>query len=453
MTPISKVKRLWQALTSKDPNSLRQRFLRKAAGTFGLRVASTALAFLTSILLARLLGVVGFGIYAYALSWGRFLTIPATLGLDNLLVREIAICQTRSSWGVARGLLSWANYAVLILSSGLGLIAVVLALGFRGDDPQTLLTFSLAMLMLPIMTVRNLRLAAMRGLHHIVESLVPELVIAPVLIIVLTGGAYLLLQDDLTPAWAMGLKVIVTVITLGIGMRSLNKVLPTAIKHTPPEYRIKSWIRSALPLAFLGSTFVINSQADLIMLGAIRGTEAVGLYLPVTRGAQLINFVTIAANTVLAPAIASFYSAGNTKKLQQMILKSTWSVFGVALLIATGLIVFGRWFLLLFGAEFTQGHTALSILCCGQLVNAATCAVGWLLMMTKYERQMAMSDGLGAIVNIILNALLIPRWGIEGAAAATATSLATVNIINAILVQKQLSINATIFGLLLRRKA
>ncbi|MGF1481077.1 MAG: flippase [Cyanophyceae cyanobacterium] len=453
MTRISRLNNLLQFFTSKDKSKFKQRLFEKALGTFGLRVAATVLAFLTSILLARLLGVVEFGMYSYAVAWVRFLSIPATLGLDNLLVREVAVCQTHSNWGLARGLLSWTNRLALLLSGGIALSAIGLAAGLNlYTNPQMMWAFALAMLMLPIMTLRNLRLATMRGLHHIVIGLIPEHILAPLLIVILTGGAYLLLGEDLTAVWAVGMRLAAAVVTLIVGVRVLNRVLPVAAKQASPEYRGKDWIRSALPLAFLGSTYIINSQADILMLGAIKDTEAVGLYLPVTRGAQLINFVTIAANTVLAPTIASLYTTGNTEKLRRVIAKSTGTVFWVALLMAIGLFAFGHWYLLLFGVEFTRGHTALSILCFGQLVNAGTCAVSWLLIMTKYERFNVFSDSLGAILNIILNTLLIPRWSIEGAAVATTTSLVIVNIINAIFVQNKLHINATILGVFFRRK-
>lgn len=453
MTLIAYLRGFLQSFTGKNQTSIKQRLIEKVAGTFGLRVASTGLAFLTNILLARLLGIAGFGIYTYAFAWVRFLNFPATFGLDNLLVREISIYQTKSNWNLARGILSWTNWVVLLLSGAIALIAIGFAVGFNlYSEPQMLWSFVVAMLMLPIMTLRNLRIAAMQGLHHIVIGLMPEYILSPILIVTLTGGAYLILGENLTAVWAMGMRLVAVAITLVVGIVILNRILPIKIKEATPQYTTQAWVKSALPLAFLGATFVINTQADSLMLGAIQGSEAVGLYLPVSKGAQLINFVTVAANTVLAPTIASLYSTGNRGKLQRVIVKGTRLVFGAAFVLTLGLVIFGRWYLLLFGAEFTAGYYALSILCIGQLVNAATCAVSYLLVMTKYERLTAFSDGGGAILNVVLNAFLIPRWGIEGAAVATSVSLIIVNIINAFFVSKKLNINATVIGNIFGKK-
>lgn len=453
MILISRISHHFKKFLSRKPLSVfGQSLAKKIAGTFGLRVIAAFLAFATSVILARFLGVEGFGLYTFALAWTQLLQLPATCGLGSLSVREIAIYQTRSSWGSIRGLINWTNRTVLFLSGGLALIAigVGVVLDF-GAEPQKLWTFSIAMALLPILCLRNLRIGAMQGLNYIVLALVPEHILTPLSIILLTGGAYLLLGDSLTASWAMGLRVVAVTITLFVGIRLLDRVLSIEVKEAIPEYRARTWIRSAIPLMLIGGAFIINAQADLIMLGALRGTEAVGLYFPVARGAQLIYFITMAGNTALSPIIASCYASGENRKLQRTITKTTWAVFATALLMTSFLIIFGHWYLLLFGIEFIPGRGALTILCFGQLVNAATCAVGWLLMMTQYEKYTAFNDGLGAVFNIVLNALFIPRWGIEGAAAASALSLAIVNISNSVIVQRKLGINGTIFVIPWRR--
>ena len=114
--------------------------------------------------------------------------------------------------------------------------------------------------------------------------------------------------------------------------------------------------------------------------------------------------------------------------------------------VAAGLLVFGQRFLLIFGAEFTTGRAALSILSAGQLINVAMGAVGLLLVMTGHERDAAKGIGIGALLNIILNALMIPRWGLEGAAIANAGSIIAWNVLLALWVYRRLGIDATAFG-------
>jgi O-antigen/teichoic acid export membrane protein len=134
-------------------------------------------------------------------------------------------------------------------------------------------------------------------------------------------------------------------------------------------------------------------------------------------------------------------------KLQRMITKSARVILIGSLPIAIVLILFGHWFLLFFfGQDFIQGEKALAILGAGQLINAATGSVGLLLIMTGYERDAAMCVGISAVLNMILNAFLIPKWGLEGAAAATTTTVMFWNILLAILLYKRLGIHSTALG-------
>ena len=114
--------------------------------------------------------------------------------------------------------------------------------------------------------------------------------------------------------------------------------------------------------------------------------------------------------------------------------------------IGLSLILFGKWFLLLFGNGFIKGVTALSILSIGQIVNAATGSVCILLVMTGYERDAVAGIGVSVVINIIMNVLLIPKWGIIGAAISTAFSLILWNILLTIWVYRKPGINSTFVG-------
>ncbi len=438
------------AIAKEQKNNLKQRLLKGAAGTLGLRIAATGLNFVTGIILARLLGVEGFGVYTYAFTWTQLLTLGATLGLDKLVVREFAIYKTKSSWGLMRGLLHWANGIVLIASLGLIAIAIAIAWSFNMQaNPQQFGVFCVAMLLIPIETLRNLRLGAMRGLNKILVGLIPEWIVAPVLLLVLSGCAYLLLGDALTAVWVASIRVFAAVVTLVIGVRLLYQILPAATTKATPQYQGKTWLYSALPFMLMGSMYLIKSRTDIIMLGAFQGAEAVGIYFAVSRGAQLIDFVTNAANNVLGPNIASLYAEGKSEQIQRILIKSSRTVSLTSLPIIIGLVVFGSWYLSLFGSEFSQGTKALIILCVGQIVNVVTGSVGLLLNMTGNERYTSISRGGSTILNIILNALLIPHWGLEGAAIATASSSILINIENTIWVRKKLGIHCSVFGKLI----
>jgi O-antigen/teichoic acid export membrane protein len=426
---------------------LKNRLIKGAVGSFGLKIAGTGLTFAKSIMFARLLGTEGFGTFAYAITWISLLSIPAKLGLPPLLVREFAIYQTQSSWGLMRGLLRWSNQVVLFISTGLALIAAGVARNLEiGTDSQILLVFYIALVSLPIVCLTNLRLSAMQGLHKVVLGQSPEALIAPLLLMIFTGFGYLIFREDLSVYFVMAMHVSAISITFLIGVFLLREVLPEAVKDIAPEYQSSKWLRSGLPLMFLGGLQLINTRTDVLMLGAIQGVEAVGIYVVVNRLSSLIVFILMAVNSVLAPTAARLYAEGKIQQLQRVVTKSSRVVFLISLPVAGVLILLGHWLLLLFGSDFTQGQIALIVLSLGQLVNAGMGSVNLLLNMTGHENYTAISVGAGAVLNVALNALLIPQWGLEGAAVATAISMIFWNIMSLVWVKKALGINSTAIG-------
>ena len=429
----------------KKPKSLKDRLIRSVAGSFGVHIGSTALNFIVSIVLARLLNTEGFGIYSYAITWVSLLSIPANLGLDKLLVREVAVYKTQSDWGLMRGLLNWSNLLVLLISIILALLTALVAWKINGNN-QMFIPLCIALIALPLTALRNLRLSAMKGLHQVVKSLIPEMIIAPILLLILTGCSYLLFPEKTAPSWVLILYLISTGLTFILGAFFLLQALPQELKKATANYKIKVWLSSAFPMMFIGAMQIINARTDILMLGAMKGPEAVGIYVVVNRGVQLIIFSQMAVNTVLAPTIASLYSEGKKEQLQKIVTKCSQGVLAISLLVTATLIIFGKGFLGIFGSDFSQGYVALVILSIANLINAGSGSVGFLLSMTEHERFLALNIAISAILNVLLNLFLIPIWGINGAAIATGISMIARNIMNLIWVRLKLGVNSTAFG-------
>jgi O-antigen/teichoic acid export membrane protein len=436
------------SIASTLKSKFKSKIVKGAAGAFGLRLIYTGLTFITSILLARTLGTTGYGTYSYVIVWAYLLSVPATLGFDNFIVREIAIYQTQSLWGLTRGILIWANRTVFLVSVGLVLVAAAIAWVLAGGvHSEIFVGFCVAMALMPALSLRNVSRGAMRGLYLITQGLLPELLIDPLILIVLTVCAYLVLREDLTALWIIAFYGVGTVTTLIIIHRLLNRALPTQVKTAQPMYKGHAWLRGALPFMLLESIPIINAQTDVLMLGAFRGVEAVGLYVPVNRGAQLITFILMAVGSTLAPTIASAYADNKLIDLQQMITKSVRVIAGIAFLFAASLIIGGNWYLALFGAEFVQGQRALYILCVGSFTSTAIGLAAVILNMTGHERYTAMVGWITTVLNIVLNAVLIPLWGIEGAALATSISIVLGGFMSLIAVRQKLGLDATLMGL------
>ena len=435
-------------MVNKTLGNFKSRLVQQIASSFGLRVIYMGCTFLTSLILARFLGATEFGIYTYTVSWSYLLGVFSTVGLDNLLVREVAVYRSNASWGLLRGILRWANFISLCFSLIIAILGIAIAFATgMAQDPPLFKAFCLGMAALPFIALRNLRRGAMRGLQRITLGLMPEMLIAPVAILLSILFAFAISSSPLPAPWCVAIYTLVTAATLLISVNLLNKSLPPAVSLVAPEFKGKHWLSSALPFMLIEGIYIINARVDVLMLGSLQSIADAGIYVPVNRGAQLINFVLMAISSALAPKIASLYAEGKLFKLQTIVVTTARLALLPTLLITITLIAISSWYLNLFGTEFVQGQTALIILCIGQLIFTITGLGGLLLNMTGHEKYTAITGGGSAVLNTFLNYIFISRWGVVGAAIATSVSLLLMNICNIILVRRRLDIKSTAIGL------
>lgn len=396
---------------------------RGSTGSAALNVASYALLFIISILLARLLGAAGYGTYIYAISWSMVLGIPAALGLGRLAIRNVAAYHTRSDWSKIRGLLTWST-RITLLSSGLTMIIAAWCAYslLTHENNETLRAFLMALLLLPIMALTQLKQSALQGLHHIVTGQFPVMIFQPLVIIVFITIAFFYPQLQLSATSAVGINVTAAGLTLLLSIYLFNHIIPGIYRNSEASYEKSIWIRSAASMLVISGLHIINSRTDVIMIGMLLNDNAVGIYNVAARGSELILFFLAPISAALGPVITRLYTEEDMERLQNIITLSSRILFLLSLPIALVLIIFGPLYLSLFGNDFASGDTTLSILCTGQLFNIAVGPVSLLLIMSRHEREAAISLGTGAALNIILNSVLIPVWGIEGAALATICS-------------------------------
>jgi O-antigen/teichoic acid export membrane protein len=226
----------------------------------------------------------------------------------------------------------------------------------------------------------------------------------------------------------------------------LQGALPPETRPAAPAYDTILWARTALSLLFIDSVYILHSRVDILMLGAMKGAAAAGIYNVANRGAELITFGLNSVNMVLAPTVASLYGQGEKERLQNILTISSRAVLLFSLPVTAVFLLFGGTFLGLFGSEFVAGSKALSILSVAQFINCAMGSVGVILIMTGHQKQAAIGVAVSAALNIALNVVLIPPYGIEGAAVATGTSIIAWNVIYMVWVIKKTGLHTTAAG-------
>jgi O-antigen/teichoic acid export membrane protein len=153
----------------------------------------------------------------------------------------------------------------------------------------------------------------------------------------------------------------------------------------------------------------------------------------------------------MAPRIASLYATGRRQELQDQVRRGARTILLGAAPIALGIALFAPWVLATFGPAFADAYVPVLVLVTAYMVHAAMATSSYLLFMTAHERVAMLVFTGGITVNIAGNLLLIPRYGMLGAAIATGTSFCAVSGACALLARRLIGINATVFSLADRR--
>lgn len=416
--------------------------------SFLLRATNTGLGFFVTVLLARMLGVEGYGIYAYVYAWVRLLAMPAQSGLPPLIMRETARGLAAEEPERVKGAWYWAGRVVTALSLliilGIGPLLIAWMGGLGALKGQTM---AWALVLVPLIALGNLRDGALRGLGRIVAGQVAELTIRPGLFLLLLAGGALVLQR-LSAPMAMSFHALASLVAFLVGAWWLGKWTPATVRRAQPRVESKGWLLSSLIFALLSGFSVVNNQASTIVLGIFGQPEQVGVFRVAVRVAALASFGLQTVNMVVAPRFARLYTSGDTARLQRVVTGSARVVLASNMLLTVFFAALGRsFFHWIFGAEFVASYTPLLILLVGQVINSLAGSVGYLLNMTGHERDTAMGMGIGVVINLILNLVLVPRWGVEGTATATAVSMALWNGLLWWRVRRRLGINSLAFNL------
>jgi O-antigen/teichoic acid export membrane protein len=248
---------------------------------------------------------------------------------------------------------------------------------------------------------------------------------------------------------AAGFQVGAAGIAFFISSMQLRQRMPQPVKQAAARYQFSIWVKSGLSLVFLSGIDIINARIDSIMVGLLSDAESVGIYVVSARVAELIIFVLIAGGTAMAPKMASLHAAGELEKLQELLTRMSRLMFLLALPIALSFLTLGYWILYIFGPEFTQGLLCIRILSVARLIHVAFGPVNLLLIMCGQERDATKAIVAGTLINFVLNLILIPKWGIEGAALATGASIIVMSSLLTFTAYKKLGIYSSAAGRLI----
>ena len=188
-------------------------------------------------------------------------------------------------------------------------------------------------------------------------------------------------------------------------------------------------LAAAAPFFLIGAQNAMMNQADVLMLGSMVGEKAVGVYQVAAKLTLLMTIAFQGVNLMAGPTISELHYKGETKKLARLMRQTSTLLLLSIVPLSVLFVVFGKTFLGYFGKEFEAGYVALSLMSVSWLVTAWFGLTGTFMSMTGHQGVMSRYVFVSALVNIGLNAVLIPLFGIEGAAFASLIGTITWNVL------------------------
>jgi O-antigen/teichoic acid export membrane protein len=418
---------------------------RGASWFLVVHLAGILAGFVAQVVLARALGAEPFGVYVYVYNWMILLQILGRLGLGTASLRFVAAFAAREDWPRLRGYLQTTSLVVALASAVVATSTAAFARWLAPDLSDAMReTIWVGCLALPIYTFLQVGSYVLRGFKRILASQAPMALVQPLALVLLVwtvfswGGA-----PPGAPA-AMLLNLVSAAVAAAFLLAGLVASTPPGVRGVRAHREARSWLGVAMPLLVLNALQVSTQRVDILLLGYLVGPVEAGIYAPAARVATTLSFGLVAVNAWAAPLISERHARGDRPGLEHLVRLSARGIFFFTLPLTVAVVAFGEPILELFGPEFVRGYRPLLLLALGQLVNALTGPVGLLLTMTGRQNTALVISAAHLVPMFALCVVLIPSYGIVGAAFAAALTNASRNVVMAVVVWRRMGVRATI---------
>ena len=401
---------------------------------FALKGVAAVMSFALNWMIARRFGADGVGQFALALTTAVLTSTVAIAGLDTILVRTIAIEGGRGNTAEARAALNGIvrRVAAVALALGAGLFfGRDLIATHVAKEPQVATMIGVMAVCVPILAMSKLATAGLRGVNRVGVSqaidgpLGTGLTALVFAVAVLTGLAT-------TPIVPAVLYCACWALAASLGWAAFSQDVRRWGRHG--RFGDKLY-RAGLPVLCSALSLLFVDWFVMLQLSSSRTVVEAGLFRVAFQIVATLNLIITASDAILGPVIASSYSRGDKYRISKISKLAALAMLGVCSPILAAIFIAPVWLMQLFGPDFAAGATALQILAVGQAFNLLTGPSGAILVMTKHERWLLVYALVSAALAAGLALLLIPPYGVTGAAVAVAASVGFRNLMALALVR------------------
>lgn len=431
---------LHKIIISKFRNNLKnEHFSEILSGSilsFSLKIITVLLGFISNYIIVKYYGSEILGTLALLMSVVTIGSVFGLLGVDVAILRFIPPLIIKKQNAHIFSVLKQSLLMVLVLGiivSFIVLIASGMIAKFGLRKPELSLLISLISFFILFKVLGKFSIASIRAFKNIKLFVILQ-GLPSILNITLLVVSTFLMYNIYNPIYSQFVSQFIIVL---VSLWFFKKYFFQYKENDNQSIlSFKSFLIVSLPMFLTVVIQMIILQTDILMLGSLSTLKNVGIYSIVMKLSMLSAFIINSINTIIAPKFSELYYSDNFLELSNIAKKTTKLIFYATLPITFTLIFFGNYLLSIFGEEFMLGYVALVFLSSGQLINAMSGSVGYFLNMTGHQKSLNLILLIGGISNVIFNIILIPDYGITGAAFASMSSMILWNLLASFYVKR-----------------
>ena len=403
---------------------VREGLLKKSFGVLFIRGLGVILLFLFSLFLTNYYSAEQVGQYDFVRATIMILSGASLIGTNQSLIYYSGFLNSKKSLNSIKNI----YFKMIKMTTG---ICIVFVLGYliipEGlineifDKKNAHSLILKAVVALFFYTTTMLNVDALRALNQTIYSelyrnifrYTPIFILSIVLFF--TQNQEWLIEAFLAGFILLSLTTTIKVLTL---FKRLN--LSNQISY---RFSYNQIFSRSYPMALSAIAYFIMQSVDIIILTVYEGFDNVAYYSIAVKLATVTALALMSVNIVIAPKIAEIYNTNDFNRLNKLIKDSARIIFIISLPVLLILFIFSGPALSLFGEGYVFAKQALWFLLAGQFFSALCGPGATYLNMTGKQKTLNNILISGLIVNVVLNLVLIPVYGIEGAATATLISM------------------------------
>lgn len=372
------------------------------------KIVNMAGALFVGILVARYLGPSQYGLMNYVISYVTLFTVISNFGLDDIEIRELSKCPDN------RNVILGTSFRLRLFFATLAFLMILITLYFYKTDIFTtymILGYSLVLYTGCFNIIRNYFTSIVKN-EYVVKSEIIRTVVG-------AGIKVLLLWIKAPLEWFIMAVIFDTILVAGGYLISYRKLVGKISEWKYDKKNSIYFIKESFPLVLSGAAVIVYQRIDQVMIGNMVDKESVGYFATAGKFLDLILFIPMVLTQTITPLLVRVKEKNEIEyeeKKKQFVSIIVW----IAILLSVFISLIAYWLIYYtYGLRYLLAVPILQIMAFKTIGMALSSSCGQIIILEKKQKWAFIRNFMGCAICIVLNLILIPRYGVIGSACVT----------------------------------